>query len=84
MVGSKRGVRDVLLASGALVNTGGERRFVLYAAGDPLLEQVRPYRGAPGTHFEIDTGSAGESASAPRVPPIRGRRGADALSGEPE
>jgi hypothetical protein len=64
----KREIRDELLASGELVNAGGGRKFVLYTAGDPLLEQVRPARDAPGTHFETGPGSADESASASRVP----------------
>jgi hypothetical protein len=71
----KRSVRDLLLEEGSLVNVGGGHRFELYAADDPVLEQLRPEGDAVGTHSASDTESAGESANASRVPPYKGTQG---------
>ena len=62
----QREIRDELLESGALVNVGEGSRFVLYIAGDPALEQVRPEWDAPGTHSASATGSTAEKSE--RVP----------------
>jgi hypothetical protein len=41
----RREVRDELLASGELVNVGGGRKFILYAAGGPASRAGAPRRG---------------------------------------
>jgi hypothetical protein len=79
----RREVRDELLASGELVNVGGGRKFTLYAADDPLLDQVRPDSGAPGAQFELGTGLPRESEVRPAPLLKRGAVGAHSLTGNP-
>jgi hypothetical protein len=79
----KRELRDELLASGDIVNVGAGQKFALHVADDPVVRQLRPAGDAVGTQFEIGTGFSGETATASRVPPIRGRSTRDAVTGNP-